>query len=64
MNKLRQLKVIGEEISKLIHKTDVIAIKISNTNNKRKRDVLFNRLKELNKKKLFLHKLYNTIYNS
>ena len=64
MNKLRQLKVIGEEISKLTHKTNVITIKISNTNIKRKRDVLFNRLRELNKKKLFLHKLYNTIYNS
>ena len=64
MNKLRQLKVIGEEISKLVHKTDIIAIKISNTKVKRKRDVLFNNLKELNKKKLFMHKLYNTIYNS
>lgn len=64
MNKLRQLKVIGEEISKLTHKTDAIAIKISNTKIKRKRDVLFNMLRELNKKKLFLHKLYNTIYNS
>lgn len=64
MNRLRQLKVIGEEISKLTHKTDAIAIKISNTKIKRKRDVLFNMLRELNKKKLFLHKLYNTIYNS
>lgn len=64
MNKLRQLKVIGEEISKLVHKTDIIAIKISNTKVKRKRDVLFNNLRELNKKKLFMHKLYNTIYNS
>ena len=64
MNKLRQLKVIGEEISKLVHKTDIIAIKISNTKVKRKRDVLFNMLRELNKKKLFMHKLYNTIYNS
>ena len=64
MNKLEQLRVIGRSLSKLIDRTNNISIKINNTKEKSKRDILFKKLRLLNHKKMFLHKLYFTIYNS